>query len=198
PDSELSALNRVGRLRVGPELWDVIEVALTGREATGGRFDPLVRGGHRGGGAAALSRDPATRDVHLGDGVTLDLERLAVAWCIDAVVDVLIAAGPCFAGDGDAAAFRGVPARGPWVGMPLDAGGLASVRPRRPARGPDAVGEAMLVARTAAWAEIRARSLVAAGMSAAVREATALGFDCVLTPAEGPARAFGAFAGAGI
>ena len=42
PDSELSALNRRGRLRAGPELLAVTELALAARERTRGRFDPTV------------------------------------------------------------------------------------------------------------------------------------------------------------
>ena len=42
PDSELSELNRRGTLRVGPELLEVVDLALAARDRTGGRFDPTV------------------------------------------------------------------------------------------------------------------------------------------------------------
>ena len=42
PDSELSELNRRGTLRVGPELLEVVDLALAARHRTGGRFDPTV------------------------------------------------------------------------------------------------------------------------------------------------------------
>jgi len=41
-DSELSLLNRAGRLDPGPDLLRVTELALAAREDTGGRFDPTV------------------------------------------------------------------------------------------------------------------------------------------------------------
>ena len=41
-DSELSELNRRGTLRVGPELLEVVDLALAARDRTGGRFDPTV------------------------------------------------------------------------------------------------------------------------------------------------------------
>jgi hypothetical protein len=42
PDSELSALNRSGHARGGPELVEVTLLALEARERTRGRFDPTV------------------------------------------------------------------------------------------------------------------------------------------------------------
>ena len=205
PDSQLSALNRGGGLRVGRELWEVIDVALAGREATGARYDPVVRVGRApvaGPAEPGVARDARTGEVRLAGGVTLDAGEVVQAWCLDAVADVLRAAGPCFAGDGSAAAFSGLPEKGPWIELPLDRGGIATARLRRPGpaggRVADALAEVTIVAQTAAWAEMRARSLLASGMSAATREALALGFDCVLTPAGGPARPFGAFAAAGI
>ena len=41
-DSELSELNRRGTLPVGPELLEVVDLALAARERTSGRFDPTV------------------------------------------------------------------------------------------------------------------------------------------------------------
>ena len=42
PGSELSRLNRDGAIEASPDLLDVVERALEGRERTGGRFDPTV------------------------------------------------------------------------------------------------------------------------------------------------------------
>ena len=42
PGSELSRLNEQGSLEAGPDLLEVVELALAGREQTGGRFDPTV------------------------------------------------------------------------------------------------------------------------------------------------------------
>jgi hypothetical protein len=138
-------------------------------------------------------RDPATRQVQLAKGVTLDVGGLATAWCFDAVAEVLAGAGPCLAGDREAIAFRGVPECGPWVPLALERGGIAAVALRHRLRSADDLADVIVAAETAALAEIRARSLLAAGMPAAIREADALGFHCVLTPADGPARTFGAF-----
>jgi hypothetical protein len=193
PDSELSALNRAGAMRVGPELWEVIDVALAGREATGARYEPLVRARRRAGDVPGVWRDPVTRQVQLAKGVTLDVGGLATAWCFDAVAEVLADAGPCLAGDRGAIAFRGVPECGPWVPLALERGGIAAVALRHRLRSADDLADVIVAAETAALAEIRARSLLAAGMPAAIREADALGFHCVLTPADGPARTFGAF-----
>jgi len=42
PDSELSALNRRGALDAGPELAEVVRLALEARDRTAGLFDPTV------------------------------------------------------------------------------------------------------------------------------------------------------------
>ena len=42
PDSELSRLNREGRVQAGPELLELVRLALAARARTGGRFDPTV------------------------------------------------------------------------------------------------------------------------------------------------------------
>ena len=41
-DTELSCLNRDGRVRAGPELLEVVRLALAARQRSGGRFDPTV------------------------------------------------------------------------------------------------------------------------------------------------------------
>ena len=42
PESELSRLNAAGRLAAGPDLLRVVELALSGRGRTGGRFDITI------------------------------------------------------------------------------------------------------------------------------------------------------------
>ena len=42
PDSELSQLNERGSLEAGPDLLEVVRLALEARRQTGGRFDPTV------------------------------------------------------------------------------------------------------------------------------------------------------------
>ena len=42
PESELSRLNEAGSLEAGPELREIVALALEAREETGGRFDPTV------------------------------------------------------------------------------------------------------------------------------------------------------------
>jgi thiamine biosynthesis lipoprotein len=42
PESQLSKLNRDGRIQAGDDLLAVVELALDARERTAGRFDPTV------------------------------------------------------------------------------------------------------------------------------------------------------------
>ncbi|HSP73032.1 MAG TPA: FAD:protein FMN transferase, partial [Gaiellaceae bacterium] len=42
PESQLSQLNREGRIEAAPDLLRVVELALAARERTGGLFDPTV------------------------------------------------------------------------------------------------------------------------------------------------------------
>ena len=42
PDSELSRLNRAGRIDASRDLAEVVELAIAARERTGGVFDPTV------------------------------------------------------------------------------------------------------------------------------------------------------------
>jgi FAD:protein FMN transferase len=42
PESELSRLNEAGSLEAGPELQEIVALALEARKETGGRFDPTV------------------------------------------------------------------------------------------------------------------------------------------------------------
>ena len=102
PDTELSRLNRDGRVRAGPELLEVVRLALKARRRTGGRFDPtvlpaLVAAGTTGdfesisqrtrSAAQTIPRcggrvriDDATRVIEVDAGVQLDLGGIAKGW----------------------------------------------------------------------------------------------------------------------
>lgn len=132
PDSELSALNRRATLRVGPELLEVVDLALAARERTGGRFDPTVhdalvaagydrtfeevasaeaRGGNprasalRCGGSVRVDRE--TRSIELDPGVRLDLGGIAKGYVVDRAAEILGEHGPCLVDAGGDIAVRG-------------------------------------------------------------------------------------------
>lgn len=115
PDSELSRLNRERALRVGPELAELVRLALAARNDTGGRFDPTVHGAvvaagydrsfeqiASGAGCASTSVAPACGGnvdidgdfVTLESGVHLDLGGIAKGWAADRVLAMLSSAGP--------------------------------------------------------------------------------------------------------
>ena len=128
PDSELSALNRTGRLRVAPDLLRVTQLALEARERTGGRFDPtvhdaLVAAGYdrsfeevEAGGtvqarppahrAGAVRVVPRTGEIMLGPGVRLDFGGIAKGYAVDLVCDLLAEHGPCLVSAGGDLAVR--------------------------------------------------------------------------------------------
>ena len=120
-DSELSALNRAGRLEgASADLVRVVELALAAREETGGLFDPTVHGAVV---AAGYDRDfefvPADGDalpgsgvaptetrcagrvlvdgdsIALAAGVKLDLGGIGKGYAADQAAEVLAVAGPC-------------------------------------------------------------------------------------------------------
>jgi len=133
PDSELSELNRRGMLRVGPELLEVVDLALAARDRTGGRFDPTVHdalvaagydrtfeevsahvhgGGDPGassnlrcGGSVRVARE--TRSIQLDPGVRLDLGGIAKGYAVDRAAEVLGELGPCLVDAGGDIAARG-------------------------------------------------------------------------------------------
>ena len=115
PDSELSRLNRERALRVGPELAELVHLALAARNATGGRFDPTVHGAvvaagydcsfeQIASGAGYPSTSVASECggnvdidgdfVTLESGVHLDLGGIAKGWAADRVLAMLSSAGP--------------------------------------------------------------------------------------------------------
>lgn len=138
PDSELSRLNRTGGIVAGPELVEVTELALTGRESTGGRFDPTVHdavvaagydrsfelmdpdvGGRRdrtpAGCGGGVHLDRSTGAISLAPGARLDLGGIAKGYSADRVSDLLSAYGPCLVNVGGDLATRGVPEDGAWA-----------------------------------------------------------------------------------
>jgi thiamine biosynthesis lipoprotein len=131
-DSELSELNRRGGLRVGPELFEVVDLALAARDRTGGRFDPTVhdalvaagydrtfeevpaeeRGDHPRPSAAlrcagSVRVDRRTRSIELDSGVHLDLGGIAKGYAVDRAAKILAEHGPCLVDAGGDIAARG-------------------------------------------------------------------------------------------
>jgi FAD:protein FMN transferase len=127
PSSELSILNSRGTIEAGPELLRVVELALTAREVTRGRFDPTV---HDAVVAAGYDRTfdcvprddagepgpavPAGGDVRvdgaridLAHGVRLDLGGIGKGYAAERVAELLAFAGPCLVNAGGDIATRG-------------------------------------------------------------------------------------------
>lgn len=134
-DSELSELNRRGRLRAGEDLLAVVALAIVARERTGGRFDPTVHDalvaagydrtfdeipadgpepvrGARCGGRLAI--DAVRREVTLGPGVRLDLGGIAKGYVVDRVAERLGRAGPCLVNAGGDVRVAGPAREDPW------------------------------------------------------------------------------------
>jgi thiamine biosynthesis lipoprotein len=140
PQSELSRLNRDGRIAAGDDLLRVVELALAARERTGGLFDPTV---HDAVVAAGYDRsfellDTATphaaapvacagdvrirgREIALARGTKLDLGGIAKGDAVDRAVTILGDGGPALVNAGGDLACRG----GFWpVGVELPGGSL--------------------------------------------------------------------------
>ena len=157
PESQLSRLNEQGSLEAGPELLEVVELALAARARTDGRFDPTV---HDAVVAAGYDRtfEELPQDgtavivgsvcggsvridgsrIELEPGVRLDLGGIGKGYAAARVADLLSSAGPALVNAGGDIAVRG----GSWpVGvetaddeltLQLSRGGLAtSGRDRR-------------------------------------------------------------------
>jgi thiamine biosynthesis lipoprotein len=145
PDSELSRLNREGRLQVGPELLELVQLALAARDRTGGRFDPtvlpaLVAAGYdrsfdaiaadgdavhttpaRCGGVVRI--DAGTATIELDPGVELDVGGIAKGWIADRLCRRLDAYGPALVSLGGDLAMSRPPASGAWpVGIDAPGG----------------------------------------------------------------------------
>jgi thiamine biosynthesis lipoprotein len=155
-DSELSRLNRDGHVaEASADLVRVVELALAGREATGGRFDPTVHDALVAAGydrtfdevpaeAPGVPSTPVTCGgavridglaIVLSPGTRLDLGGIGKGYAVDRVAESLAVAGPCLVNAGGDLAVRG----GSWpVGvadgltLELSRGGMAtSGRDRR-------------------------------------------------------------------
>jgi FAD:protein FMN transferase len=154
PDSELSRLNRVGEMSVGPELLELAELAVAARDRTAGRFDPTVHDAVAAAGydrsfelidgsagwtvparprcGGRVSVDRAAARVTLEPGYRLDLGGLAKGWAADLVLALLRKAGPALVNAGGDVAVAGRP----WpvgvdtpdgtITLELDRGGLAT------------------------------------------------------------------------
>ncbi len=121
--SELSLLNREGTIVPGPELREVVGLALAARETTAGRFDPtvhdaVVAAGYRcapGDSApaeaapcgGAVDVDAASGRIRLGPGVKLDLGGIAKGWTADRVLPILAAKASALVNAGGDVAVRG-------------------------------------------------------------------------------------------
>jgi FAD:protein FMN transferase len=144
PDSELSRLNADGSIEPGPELREVVELALEARERTGGRFDPTI---HDALVAAGYDRTfdligerpvvegvaaPGGGRVHLGTalialepGVRLDFGGIGKGYAVDRTLALLAPYGPCLVNAGGDLAVSGIPAQGTWpVGVETPGGPL--------------------------------------------------------------------------
>jgi FAD:protein FMN transferase len=128
PDSELSALNRSGRIAAGDDLLEVVELALDARERTGGRFDPtvhdaLVAAGYdrtfddvprdgSSGAADARCAGAVTvsgRTIQVEPGFRLDLGGIGKGYAVDRAAAILAAAGPALVDAGGDIAALGRP-----------------------------------------------------------------------------------------
>jgi FAD:protein FMN transferase len=161
-DSELSTLNRTGRLETAsPDLVRVVELALEGRESTGGLFDPTVHdavvaagydrsfdrlsleGPHGPDGPDVESTQTACgggvrvdgSSIELEADTRLDLGGIGKGYTVDRAADLLSREGPCLVNAGGDLAVRG----GSWpigvtdkLTLELTRGGMAtSGRDRR-------------------------------------------------------------------
>ncbi len=154
PASELSRLNEKGSFEAGPDLLEVVRLALAGRSQTEGRFDPtvhdaVVEAGYDRTFAELPDDGPAPANgtpcggavridgnlIELDDGVRLDLGGIGKGYAAEKAATILAAAGPCLVNAGGDIALRGAPwtiAVQPQLTLELEGGGLAtSGRDRR-------------------------------------------------------------------
>ncbi len=126
-DSELSRLNRAGRLDAGPDLLRVTELALLARDETAGRFDPTVHDAVVAAGydrtfesiapdrpGPELERSACGGGVRvehgrieLEDGVHLDFGGIGKGYAADRAAEILATAGACLVNAGGDIAVRG-------------------------------------------------------------------------------------------
>ncbi|MCR8547559.1 FAD:protein FMN transferase [Salipiger sp. P9] len=103
PGSELSRLNRVGRLRPSEEFRALVSMAETVHRATDGAFDPSVQplwqalalGGDVDAARAVVGWDRVAqgREIVLGPGQALTFNGIAQGFATDAVAELLAARG---------------------------------------------------------------------------------------------------------
>jgi thiamine biosynthesis lipoprotein len=129
PDSELSQLNRDGRILAPPDLERVVGLALEAREHTAGRFDPtvydaLTQAGYdrsfeqvepdaaddsrqvaRCGGRVTI--DSATGLIEIEPGFHIDLGGIGKGYAVDRAIEILAVVGPCLVNAGGDLAVRG-------------------------------------------------------------------------------------------
>lgn len=129
PDSELSQLNRDGRILAPPDLERVVELALEAREQSGGRFDPTVYDallqagydrsfelvepdasddgseGARCGGWVKI--DAETGLIELEPGFHIDLGGIGKGYAVDRAIEILAVSGSCLVNAGGDLAVRG-------------------------------------------------------------------------------------------
>jgi thiamine biosynthesis lipoprotein len=129
PESDLSRLNREGKIEAAPDLERVVELALEAREQTGGRFDAtvhdaLVQAGYdrsfelvapdatadpiegaRCGGRVTI--DPETGTIELEPGFHIDLGGIGKGYAVDRAIEILAVSGPCLVNAGGDLAVRG-------------------------------------------------------------------------------------------
>jgi thiamine biosynthesis lipoprotein len=138
PDSELSQLNRDGRIVGSSALVEVVTAAVEARERTGGLFDPtvhdaVVRAGYDRTFEQLTDRASAPSEgvpcrgeididgprITLAAGVRLDLGGIAKGYAVDRASQVLAEIGPSLVNAGGDIAVRG----GSWpVGVVTAAG----------------------------------------------------------------------------
>jgi len=133
PESDLSRLNREGKIEAPPDLERVVELALDARERTNGRFDPtiydaLTRAGYdrsfeqvaaeaegdgwegtRCGGWVTI--DAETGAIELEPGFHIDLGGIGKGYAVDRAIEILAVSGPCLVNAGGDLAVRG---KEPW------------------------------------------------------------------------------------
>ena len=128
PDSELSELNREGRIEASDDLLSVVDLALDARARTGGRFDPTVHDALVAAGYdrtfEEVSPDGSSEPVsvrcgggfRVADGVIeldpdthLDLGGIGKGYTVDRAGAILSSAGPALVDAGGDIAARGRP-----------------------------------------------------------------------------------------
>lgn len=143
-ESELSRLNRDGRIHASGDLFEVIRLSLRARETTRGRFDPTVHNAVVAAGydrtfeeieellgiapAHALAGGSVVLDeergvIELEPGFRLDLGGIGKGYAVDRACRLLAEWGPCLVNAGGDIAVRGRPHSGTWpIGVDTPAG----------------------------------------------------------------------------